>query len=618
MSLGQALATAMSGLRVTQASLALVSSNVANAETPGYVRKTLTQVATTGGDIGNSVRTTGVNRELDKYVQAQLWTETSGAAYANQRSSALNNLQSIYGDPGSAGTLETAFNNLTTAMQALSTSSDSQAARITAVNAAQSMTQQLNSMSQGIQSLRAGAESDLAGAVGTANTAMAQIANINVKILGLDPNDPATASLLDQRDQAIGQLAKLMDVRVVTNDANQATVFTNSGVQLVGVEAAQLSFNAQGTVTPNTLWNSDPTKSGVGSVTVNFPHGGSIDLVATNAIRSGSIAADLELRDKTLVQAQTQLDQFAAAMASALSDKTTAGTPATSGTKNGFDVDLSGLQAGNVINLTYTDTATNTQHQLSIVRVDDPSTLPLKDSATVDPNDKVIGVDFSGGMASVVSQLNAALGSSNLQFSNTGSTLRVLDSGSGQASVNAASTTTTTSSLTGGAELPLFTDGSSLYTGAITANGSQSTGLAARLTVNTALIGDPSKLVLYNSSTLSGDTTRPDFVYAQLTSSTYQFSPQTGLGTTGTPFKSSLLNFSQQITSAQGQAASAAQQLSDGQNVVLNTLQQKFNSTAGVDIDEEMAHLLSLQNAYAANARVMSVVKDMYTALLQV
>jgi flagellar hook-associated protein 1 FlgK len=36
-----------------------------------------------------------------------------------------------------------------------------------------------------------------------------------------------------------------------------------------------------------------------------------------------------------------------------------------------------------------------------------------------------------------------------------------------------------------------------------------------------------------------------------------------------------------------------------------------------VNIDEEMAHLLALQNAYSANARVMSTVKDMYTALMQ-
>jgi flagellar hook-associated protein 1 FlgK len=46
-------------------------------------------------------------------------------------------------------------------------------------------------------------------------------------------------------------------------------------------------------------------------------------------------------------------------------------------------------------------------------------------------------------------------------------------------------------------------------------------------------------------------------------------------------------------------------------------LQNKLNQSSGVNIDDEMAHLLALQNAYSANARVMSAVKDMFTSLLQ-
>jgi flagellar hook-associated protein 1 FlgK len=73
----------------------------------------------------------------------------------------------------------------------------------------------------------------------------------------------------------------------------------------------------------------------------------------------------------------------------------------------------------------------------------------------------------------------------------------------------------------------------------------------------------------------------------------------------------------QQFTSAQGAAADAAAQLADGQDVVLNTLHEKMSSTSGVNIDEEMAHLLLLQTAYSANARVMSTVNEMYRTLMQ-
>ena len=618
MSLSQALSIAMSGLRANQLGLSLTSSNVANSDTPGYIRKTVNQIQTSSGSIGAGVSVTGVNRELDLYLQQQIRTEQSGASYADLRSSILSSLQSIYGTPGGTGTLETAFNNLVTAVQGLSTSSDSQSARIGVLNAAQSLTQQLNSMSAGIQSLRSQAESGLNSAVNTANTAMQQIVNLNTQLQSGNTTDAAAAALKDQRDQYVDQLSQLMDIRVIDNGNNQIQVFTNSGVQLVGAEASTLSFNPQGTVTPNTQWDADPTKSTLGTLTLNFPNGGSLNLIQTNSIRSGTIAGYLELRDKTLVQAQTQLDQFAANMSGLLSDKTTAGTAVNSGPSNGFDLDLSGLQNGNVVHLTYTDVG-NVQHQLSLVRVDDPSVLPLSNNATTDPNDQVIGIDFSAGMASVTSQLNAALGSAGLQFSNTGSTLRVLDNGVGTATVNAASVTSTTSSLLGGGgEVPLFTDGNSLYTGAITAAGQQSVGLAARIRVNSQIVGDPAKLVQYNATTPSGDTKRPDFLYQQLTAGKSLYSPSTGFGTSTLPFQATLSNFSQQIASAQGQAADTAKQIADGQDVVLSTLQQKFNSQSGVNIDEEMAQLLSLQNSYAANARVMSTVKQMFDTLLQV
>ena len=154
MSLSQALFTAMSGLRANQASMALVSSNVANAETPGYIRKDTVQVATNTGGLGSGVLVVGVNRTLDQFIQSQLRTEISGASYANVRSTFLSSLQSIYGNPGSAGTLEAAFNSFTSALQGLSTSPDSSSARIAAVNAAQQLAQQLNVTSQGIQALR--------------------------------------------------------------------------------------------------------------------------------------------------------------------------------------------------------------------------------------------------------------------------------------------------------------------------------------------------------------------------------------------------------------------------------------------------------------------------------
>ena len=145
------------------------------------------------------------------------------------------------------------------------------------------------------------------------------------------------------------------------------------------------------------------------------------------------------------------------------------------------------------------------------------------------------------------------------------------------------------------------------------------TGLAGRITVNAALLADPSRLTVYNTSpaTAAGDTTRSDFLYSQLTSGTFNYSPQTGLGTAATPFKGTLSSYMQQFLSLQSNASTSATQLQQGQDVVVNALQQKMKSTSGVNIDTEMANLISLQNTYAANAHVMSVVQTMMNSLMQ-
>jgi flagellar hook-associated protein 1 FlgK len=620
MGLSSALASAMSGLRANQAALSIVSSNVANAQTPGYVAQTSNQIEVATGGFGSSVLTTGVSRALDSYVQGQLRTETAGGGYADQTANILGQLQSVYGTPGGAGTLETALSNFTTALQALSTSSGAQSAQAVAVSSAQSLAQQLNSTTSGIQSLRSNVEQDIGVSVGQANTAMAQIAQINSKLQGLSATDPAAATLMDQRDSAIDSLSKLMDVRVVTDSSNQANVFTNSGVQLVGGGlASQMTFNSPGALSATSLYNSDPTKSGVGALNIKLPNGANIDMVANNVISSGRIGADLKLRDQTLVQAQTQVDQLAATMASALSDKTTAGT-AVAGPPSGFDVDVSNVAPGNTLNLTYTDSATNTPHQVTVVNVTDPAALPLLNAANANP--QRVGVNFSGGAASIASQLNAALGANNLQFSNpSGSTLRVTDNGTASATVNSASVTRTISSLTSGnPQLPLFTDGGSTYTGVITSQGSQITGLAGRISVNAALVTDPSRISVYSTSpvTPSGDTTRSDFLHSQLTTATFSYSPKTGLGSGSQPFNGTISNYLQQFLSLQSNASTQATQLQQGQSVVVSTLQQKFNSTSSVNIDSEMSNLIQLQNAYAANAHIMSTIQSMMTSLLQI
>jgi flagellar hook-associated protein 1 len=618
MGLSQALSSALAGVNTTQAGLSVIAGNVANANTPGYVDESVSTVDTgTPGDGGTSVDITGINRNLDTLLQDQLWTESAGGSYADTAAQLYQQLQQAYGTPGTANSFDAIFNDFTTALQSLSTNPSSYSNQSAVLSSAQAVAQNLNSMTTTVQQLRTQAEQGIASDVQTANNALQQIAQINGQLEGGSQTDSAAAALEDQRDQDVTQLAQLMNVRVSQDPGNQISIFTGTGLQLVSsVQASQLSFNNVGTLSATALWNANPSQDNAGTITLTAPGGGTTDLIANGAIQSGQIGAYLQMRDTILPQAQSQLDELANQMSQALSNQTTNGTPAGAGPQTGFSVGVGSLLPGNTVQLTYTDSG-NTQHTVTIVSLGQGGSLPLQASPS-NPNDQIIGVDFSGGLGSVVTQLNAAFGT-NLQFSNpSGSTLQVVNANASGNVVGSLSVTTTATSLTSGnPQLPLFLDGTQPITGALTSTGSQTTGLAGRITVNSALVASPASLVAYATNTSAGDSTRPNFMLDQLTSASLTYSPTTGIGTPQAPFSGTLGNFMSQVASQQSQAANAATNLQQGQDAVVAALQQRFNQQSGVNIDTELSNLIALQNAYGANARVMTTIQQMMSTLMQ-
>jgi flagellar hook-associated protein 1 len=624
MGLSQALSSALAGVNTTQQSLSVIAGNVANANTPGYVTETVNQVeVSTTGQPGSSVEVTGVNRELNTLLQNQLWTETSGSSYADTSSQIYQQLQQIYGTPGSSTSFDAIYDNFTNALQALATNPSSSSQQSTVIGAAQELAQNLNSMTTSIQDLRTQAEQGIASDVQTANGLLQQIAQINGELQSTSGTTSAGAQLEDQRGEDITQLSQLMNVTVVQNPDNQISVFTGTGEQLVGgVQASQLSFDNAGTLSATSLWSADPSQDSVGTITLTSPGGTTTDLLATDAIQSGQIAAYVQMRDDVLPQAQNQLDELANQMSQALSNQTTSGTAVSSGSSQaGYNIDTSSLLPGNTIQLTYTNSA-GTQQTVNIVSLGQGGSLPLQTSQS-NPNTQTIGVNFSAGMTSVVAQLNAALGT-NLQFSNpSGSVLQVLNASGSSNVVNSLSATVTATSLTGGSaqspQLPLFTDSNGTpITGALTSAGSQTTGLAGRIEVNPALVASPSSLVAYSSTTAAGDPTRPNFILSQLTQASLTYSPDTGIGTAQSPYSGTLSDYMSQIVSQQSQAANAATNLQQSQQTVLSSLQQSFNGQSGVNVDTQMSDLIALQNAYGANARVMTTIQELMSTLLQV
>ncbi|MFC7665549.1 flagellar basal body rod C-terminal domain-containing protein [Methylorubrum suomiense] len=103
-----------------------------------------------------------------------------------------------------------------------------------------------------------------------------------------------------------------------------------------------------------------------------------------------------------------------------------------------------------------------------------------------------------------------------------------------------------------------------------------------------------------------------------MTTTRRTFSSASGIGGIDAPTTSSVATFVQDVIAMQGSAAAAAQDLDEGQSIALSTAQGRFASTSGVSIDQEMSNLIALQQAYTANARVLTAARDMLDTLMRI
>lgn len=620
MGLTNILKTSNSGLSVTQASIDVVARNIANAGTDGYTRKVASQDNVVSGQQGLGARISGITREVNQYVQQQLFIEDSRLAYSQEISNYLNQIDTLFGSPGASNALDTRVNEFTQAFQDLSTQPESQAARLAAVNQAEALAGQLRNLTDGVQSLRQLTEDSLAEGVNELNNLLKGLEEINGQIATASAAGVEIADLKDQRDLLINRVSEYIEVEVSETPAGTAVLYSKSGNVLVDNEAVQFSFDQNGSVNANALYSSDESLRNVGTVTLTGTNGYELDLIENGILETGRLGALIELRDEILPQAQQQLDDLAHGLALSLTNNTVTGAAATVGAATGFDLDISNVQRGNIISLEYTDNTGPTTHNISIVRVDDPSVLPLDDSVTSNPNDTVIGVDFSAGEAAVAAALDAALGANITVSLPSAGTLRIVDDGAtNNTDINALSASVSNTSVQGqGLGFPLFVDtgNNQPYTGAVD-GGYQKTGFAGRIVVNGAIKDDPTLLVQYEATTPIGDNARPLDLLDRIERSSVEFGGENGIGSETNPFTGSVVAFAKNIISFQTSQSARADLNLTAQEAVTTSLREKYESDTGVNVDQELADLIALQQAFAANARVIAVTGELMDVLLQ-
>lgn len=300
MALISSLSSSLTGMKVAQAQLEIISNNIANVDTEGYTRKTAAQSAlvASGQTMGVTIGNTG--RVVDESLLKNFLTSNATSSSLSTQYNYMSRLDNIMGTTEQGNSLAANVGNLQSAFETFSTTVSSAASRYQLLTNAQALTDKLNYLSDNIQTIRGDADMQVKDDVAKVNTLLKSINELNTEIVKYSVmKRDGVANLQDQRDSALRELSSIMDITYYTRDTGAVVVQTPSGVILLDNEVHELSHSALAKVSAANSYDS-------GNVQGIFVDGKDI----TKKISGGSMGGAIEIRDNTLTSLQSQLDEM--------------------------------------------------------------------------------------------------------------------------------------------------------------------------------------------------------------------------------------------------------------------------------------------------------------------
>lgn len=305
MTIGNTLASALSGLTAAAKAAELVSSNIANATTPGYGRRELNLSARVVGASGQGVMIAGVTRAENTAVIADRRLAQAAQGDADARSAFYQKIETIIGTPDLAYSLSGRVAAFDTALTEAASHPESEARLNSVLSAAKGLVSTINTVGKEIQAARTFADGEIAAQVTQLNDGLQKVVELNVQIRRSSGRGQDPSALLDQRQQLVDKLASIVPLRQVAQEDGSVALYTTGGAVLVDGMAAEFGFTRSLTIVPEMTQDS----GGLSGLTLN---GRPISTEgAASMIRGGSLAAQFAVRDELGTKAQAQLDTVA-------------------------------------------------------------------------------------------------------------------------------------------------------------------------------------------------------------------------------------------------------------------------------------------------------------------
>lgn len=582
MSLTLALRTALSGLNHVQSAIQLTSNNVSNVNTEGYTRKNIESATRVIAGVGAGVLTSDIMRHVDEFLAKDVRSQLSQLGIFSVREQFLTQTQDFFGAPGDSSSLTASLGELVERIEALSAFPEDLTRVQQVIDSARHLTTQINDMARKIQELRARADSGIADSVNTINTELQKIDQLNREISRNLATGKPTADLEDQRDRALNTIAEHVGISYFYRDTGEVIITTQTGTTLLDSRPATV------------------THTPAGGVDAGLVYPGGFDAIAvdgrdiTTSLKGGKLSELVQMRDSFLPDLQAQLDALSNTLTTEINALHNQGTgiPA----RNALTGTLSGLAGADPFAGTGTVRITVVDGAGKAVAV--PLDLDLGAYATV--GDLVTAIDAGLG----------GLGSASLDAEG-----RLVISAANAANGIAISEGSSDVTATGRGFSHHF-GLNDFFVGDATNSLASNIAVRSDLLANPALmsrgeVAGPPAVIVAGSTVLSqGDNSVIARIAARM-SENVSFPAAGGLAA----FTGTFTDYSAQILGSNSVAAAEAEDGLTFRQTVFEDLKFRMSSQSGVNVDEEMALLVELQNAFAANARVFTVTSEMIRIL---
>lgn len=564
MSLTGALNAAVSSLRVNQASIQVLSANIAHVNDPNYTRKTLNRESvilgeTQIGSVGIASYSTAVNESLRKQMEILIARNgTSGA-----QDEFMSKIQQLLGTSTDQAALPNLLAQFTAAWQTLQATPESKSAQTAVIRYGEQLSDEIARVAAGVDAIDSAAKDDVNQSVGQLNSLLEQVFELNVRLRTAAEGGTQQAELIDQRDALVREVAKYVDVRTVERDNGAIALFTPSGLTLVDGPPSKFTYDG------TNLFRAEDPATPVESMLRDGRIRAIMDFRLDNSGKAVPINSDPAT--EVIRKMRSQLDAVVAALTS------TVGSTFSSA----YNAAEQSLRVSASFETTVKAQPNSAQY----------STVHL--TGDLRPGD-VFEIDINGRTFSYTALDNdvtldgiAAKLAALVNGDTTLGVTAVAGAGAIQLVGSAVDTPYAITTRVNG-ELPELASG--FFTG------------TDRFTfqVNQALLDGTQQLKKNSASDVVNALNSSDRTFVAA-----------GLTISGVSYKGMMVGIA-------GTAIANAKSISDQAKFNTESLtqtEQRYQAEVGVNLDDELANLQVLQNAYAASARLLTVIQTLFDTL---